>query len=106
MANLLTKIKLYVNKDVNFFEDIVLQNDSNGLGAYIKEWNLDIPKPTMAQLDAFEAQATTYENNQKIIATRKSLYGSWESQLEEIYDNGIDSWKNRIAQIKIDNPKE
>jgi hypothetical protein len=26
--------------------------------------------------------------------------------LEEIYDNGIDSWKNRIAQIKIDNPKE
>ena len=106
MANLLTKIKLYVNKDVNFFEDIILQNDSNGLGAYIKEWNLDIPKPTMAQLDAFEAQATTYENNQKIIATRKSLYGSWESQLEEIYDNGIDSWKNRIAQIKIDNPKE
>jgi hypothetical protein len=42
----------------------------------------------------------------KIIQTRKSLYGSWESQLEEIYDNGIDSWKNRIAQIKIDNPKE
>jgi hypothetical protein len=41
----------------------------------------------------------------RIIQTRKSLYGSWESQLEEIYDNGIDSWKNRIAQIKIDNPK-
>jgi hypothetical protein len=81
-----------------------LQDDGNG--AYIKEWNLDIPKPTMAQLDAFEAQATTYENNQRIIQTRKSLYGSWESQLEEIYDNGIDSWKNRIAQIKIDNPKE
>jgi hypothetical protein len=54
----------------------------------------------------FDAQATTYKNNQKIIQTRKSLYGSWESQLEEIYDNGIDSWKNRIAQIKIDNPKE
>jgi hypothetical protein len=29
----------------------------------------------------------------KIIATRKSLYGAWEKQLEEIYDNGIDSWK-------------
>jgi hypothetical protein len=28
-------------------------------GAYIKEWNLDISKPTMAQLDAFEAEATT-----------------------------------------------
>ena len=106
MTNLSTKIKLYANKEIDFTKDVKLQDDSNGLGAYIKEWNLDIPKPTMAQLDAFEAQATTYENNQKIIATRKSLYGSWESQLEEIYDNGIDSWKNRIAQIKIDNPKE
>ena len=97
------KIKLYANREVDFRTDVLLQDDGNG--AYIKEWNLDIPKPTMAQLDAFEAQATTYENNMKIIQTRKSLYGSWESQLEEIYDNGIDSWKNRIAQIKIDNPK-
>jgi hypothetical protein len=104
MANLSTKIKIYANREVDFRKDVLLQDDGNG--AYIKEWNLDIPKPTMAQLDAFEAQATTYENNQKIIKTRKSLYGSWESQLEEIYDNGIDSWKNRIAQIKIDNPKE
>ena len=103
MSNLTTKIKLYANKEIDFRKDVLLQDD--GKGAYIKEWNLDIPKPTDAQLDAFEAQATTYENNQKIIATRKSLYGSWESQLEEIYDNGIDSWKNRIAQIKIENPK-
>jgi hypothetical protein len=104
MTNLSTKIKLYANQEVDFLKDVLLQDDGNG--AYIKEWNLDIPKPTIAQLDAFEAQATTYENNQRIIQTRKSLYGSWESQLEEIYDNGIDSWKNRIAQIKIDNPKE
>jgi hypothetical protein len=103
MKNLDIKIKLYANKEIDFSKDVLLQDD--GKGAYIKEWNLDIPKPTMAQLDAFEAQATTYENNQRIIATRKSLYGSWESQLEEIYDNGIDSWKNRIAQIKINNPK-
>jgi hypothetical protein len=106
MANLSTKIKVYTNREINFLKDVKLQDDSNGKGAYIKEWNLDIPKPTMAQLDAFEAQATTYENNEKIKATRKALYGAWESQLEEIYDNGIDSWKNRIAQIKIDNPKE
>jgi hypothetical protein len=104
MKNLDIKIKLYANQEVDFLNDVRLQDD--GQGAYIKEWNLDIPKPTMAQLDALEAQATTYENNQKIIATRKSLYGAWEKQLEEIYDNGMDSWKNRIAQIKIDNPKE
>ena len=40
------------------------------------------------------------------MVTRKSLYGSRENQLEEIYDDGIDSWKARIQQIKTDNPKE
>ena len=104
MANLSTKIKLYANQEIDFLKDVLLQDD--GQGAYIKEWNLSIAKPTDAQLDALEAQATTYENNQKIIATRKQLYGAWDKQLEEIYDHGIDSWKARIAQIKLDNPKE
>ena len=106
MASLSNKIKQYVNAEVDFTTDVILQDDSDGQGAYIKEWNLDITKPTDAQLDALETQAQTYENNQQIIATRKKLYGSWESQLEEIYDNGIDSWKARILQIKTDNPKE
>ena len=104
MAQISTKIKLYANQEINFEKDVLLEDEGNGI--FIKEWNLDIPKPTQSQLDAFEAQATIYENNQRIIQTRKSLYGSWESQLEEIYDNGIDSWKARIAQIKLDNPKE
>jgi hypothetical protein len=104
MAQLSTKIKLYVDAEVDFTTDVILQDDGNG--AYIKEWNLDIAQPTTAQLDALETQAQTYENNQQIISNRKKLYGTWESQLEEIYDNGIDSWKARILQIKTDNPKE
>jgi hypothetical protein len=104
MAQLSTKIKQYVNAEVDFTSDVLLQDDGNG--AYIKEWNLSIAKPTLEQLNAYEAQATTYENNEKIKATRKALYGAWDKQLEEIYDNGIDSWKARIAQIKLDNPKE
>jgi hypothetical protein len=71
MASLSNKIRQYVNAEVDFTKDVLLQDDSNGKGAYIKEWNLDIPKPTQAQLDALDAQATTYENNQKIIATEK-----------------------------------
>jgi hypothetical protein len=106
MANLSTKIKLYANRKINFSKDVILQDNTDGKGVFIAEWNLDIAKPTDAQLDAFEAEATTVENNQRIIATRKSLYGAWEKQLEEIYDNGIDSWKARISQIKLDNPKE
>ena len=106
MTNLSTKIKLYANQEVDFRKDVILQDNSDGKGVFIAEWNLPIAKPTLEQLDALDAQATTYENNEKIKATRKSLYGSWDKQLEEIYDNGIDSWKARIAQIKADNPKE
>ena len=98
MAQLSTKIKLYVDAEVDFLNEVKLQDD--GQGAYIKEWNLDITQPTQAQLDALESQAQTYENNQQIIATRKNLYGSWESQLEEIYDNGIDSWKLEYYKLK------
>jgi hypothetical protein len=61
-----TKIKLYANQEIDFSKDVLLQDDSDGKGAYIKEWNLDIPKPTMAQLDAFEAEATTYETIRRL----------------------------------------
>ena len=108
MAQLSNKIKEYCKangvNEVDFSEDLQLVDI--GEGAYIKEWNLDIPKPTNEQLASYETVANTTEANAEIIATRKKLYGSWESQLEEIYDNGIDAWKTRIAQIKADNPKE
>tara|TARA_E500000318_G_C3506763_1_gene190591 strand:+ start:575 stop:901 length:327 start_codon:yes stop_codon:yes gene_type:complete len=108
MAQLSNKIKEYCKangvNEVDFSEDVQLVDV--GEGAYIDIWNLNIPKPTDEQLDALETEAQTYENNQEIIDTRKKLYGSWENQLEEIYDNGIDAWKTRIAQVKADNPKE
>lgn len=104
MANLSTKIKLYTNRQIDFTRNVILQDDGNG--AYIKEWNLDIAQPTEAQLNALENEANKYERNQQVINTRKSLYGSWEKQLEEINENGIDSWKARIANIKLNNPKE
>ena len=104
MAKLSTKIKLYVGSEVNFFNDVILQND--GEGDYIKEWNLDIPKPTQAQLDALETQANTYESNLQQDEKRKSEYGTWEFQLDEIYHNGIDAWKTRIQSIKNKYTKE
>ena len=108
MARLTSKIKEYCKEngieDINFLEDVILQND--GDGDYIKEWNLDISKPTNSQLNNFETKANTRETSEQIIETRKRLYGSWESQLEEINEQGLDAWKARIAQIKADNPKE
>jgi len=64
MANLSNKIKLYANREIDFLKDVILKNDAESGGKdYIAEWNLDIAKPTEAQLDVFEAQANAYEQN-------------------------------------------
>ena len=108
MAQLSTKIKSYCEangvSEVDFLNDVKLQDDSNGQGAYIKEWNLDIAKPTDAQLASYETVANTAEANAQVDATRRSQYGSWNEQLDEIYHD-IEAWKTRIQGIKDNNPK-
>ena len=108
MANLSTKIKLYCEangvSNVDFTKDVMLQDDSDGNGAYIKEWNLDIAQPTDAQLSEQETAADTEEANSTVKATRKVAYGDIGEQLDEIYKD-IDAWKARIKSIKDANPK-
>ena len=108
MANLSTKIKLYCEangvSNVDFTKDVMLQDDSDGNGAYIKEWNLDIAQPTDAQLAEQETAADTEEANSTVKATRKAAYGDIGEQLDEIYKD-IDAWKARIKSIKDANPK-
>ena len=108
MAQLSTKIKEYCKansvNEVDFRTDVLLQDDSNGQGAYIAEWNLDIAQPTDAQLATYETAANTAEANATVDATRKSQYGSWGEQLDEIYHD-IEAWKTRIQGIKDNNPK-
>lgn len=38
-------------------------------------------------------------------ADRRAAYGSIAEQLDEIYHNGIDAWKARIASVKAAHPK-
>ena len=109
MAQLSTKIKLYCEangvSNVDFMNDVRLQDDSDGKGVYIKEWNLDIAQPTEAQLSAQESAANTEEANNNVRATRKAAYGDIGDQLYEIYKD-IDAWKARIKSVKDDNPKQ
>ena len=108
MANLSTKIKMYCDangvSEVDFTKDVMLQDDSDGKGAYIKEWNLDIAQPTDAQLSAQETAANKEEANAQVRSTRRSAYGDIGEQLDEIYKD-IDAWKARIKSIKDNNPK-
>ena len=109
MAQLSTKIKLYCDangvSNVDFTKDVMLQEDSDGKGAYIKEWNLDIKKPTDKQLSTYETAGNDAESNSQVDATRRAEYGTWNQQLDEMYHD-FDAWKTRIAGIKSNNPKK
>jgi len=102
MAQLSNKIRIYLNREVDFFKDVLLKD--KGSGAYIAEWNVAEAQPTDAQLDALDAQATTLESNNQVDSTRRKEYGSWNDQLDEIYHD-IDAWKARLQTIKTNNPK-
>jgi hypothetical protein len=108
MTQLTTKIKLYANREIDFSKDVRLQDDSNGLGVYIKEWNLDIPKPTLAQLDVFEAQANEVERINNIRSNRANNYPSLADQLDMQYwdkINGTNKWQQAINAVKQKYPK-
>tara|TARA_R100001369_G_scaffold10875_1_gene24159 strand:+ start:119 stop:490 length:372 start_codon:yes stop_codon:yes gene_type:complete len=57
---------------------------------YCQEWGLTINAAVLART---------------ILDLRRKAYGTWESQLEQIYDNGLDSWKTGVAQVKTSLPK-
>ena len=106
MNNLSNKITSYLGRTPDFKKEVILQNDSGT--DYIKEWNIssEKSKPTDAQLNALESEATKLENNNQVVSTRKSLYGTPEEQLEILVEQGVDKLIERNTKIKTDNPKE
>jgi len=78
MAQLSTKIKEYCKangvSNVDFLNDVKLQDDSNGQGAYIKEWNIDgVAKPTDSQLNSYDTAADLEDALYSIRAKRDRL---------------------------------
>ena len=108
MASLSTKVKLYCeanSKTVDFTKDVLLQDDSDGKGPYIKAWNISgLAQPTDDQLATYETAGNTEETNNTVRATRRAAYGDIGDQLDEMYKS-FDDWKARIKAIKDANPK-
>jgi len=110
MATLYTKIKLYVNQEVDFQKDVILQDDGNG--AYIKEWNLAIAEPTDAQLDNYESAGNSEELLKANISKR--VYPKIGDQLDMLW-HSIDKnpalkseyfeFYEAIKTVKVKNPK-
>jgi len=57
---------------------------------YCQEWGLTINDAVVARV---------------VLDLRRKAYGTWESQLEKIHDDGIDSWKVDGAAVKAKFPK-
>ena len=116
MASLSTKVKLYCeanSKTVDFTKDVLLQDDSDGKGPYIKEWNISgLDKPTADQLAAQEAAGNTEETNNTVRSTRRAGYGDIGDQLDLLYKDllagkvdATGEWAKKIKAVKDANPK-
>jgi len=57
---------------------------------YCQEWGLTINDAVVARV---------------VLDLRRKAYGTWESQLEKINDDGIDNWKIDQAAVKTKFPK-
>jgi len=92
MTKLNTKIKLYAKANgvnsVDFLSDVKLQDDSNGQGIYIKEWNLDIAKPTEEQLTTYEDEANAEEALNTVYSNRRSEYPNHNDCIHALLDGG------------------
>ena len=76
----------YVEVDDNVFADMVKKSD--GTFDYTDEFKLAHTK------------VDTYADK------RLKEYGTIAEQIEYITENGLETWQSKVAQIKIDNPKE
>ena len=112
MASLSSKVKKYLANngvnEVDFTVDVLLQDDSNGQGPYIKEWNISgLAQPTAEQLNDVDSAADLSERQATVRATRRNAYGDLGSQLDMQYHDSIDgttTWKDHVAAVKTANP--
>ena len=112
MASLSNKVRQYCADngvtEVDFTVDVLLQDDSNGQGPYIKTWNVSgVAQPTDEQLNAVDSAADLEERQNAVRSTRRSAYGDLGSQLDMQYwdnVNGTTTWKDHVAAVKTANP--
>ena len=112
MASLSSKVRQYCADngvaEVDFMVDVLLQDDSNGQGPYIKEWNVSgVAQPTDEQLNAVDSAADLSERQNAARAARRTAYGDLGDQLDMQYHDSVDgtsTWKDHVAKVKTDNP--
>ena len=112
MANLSTKIKLYLTANSKTWNDTKVELQDDGDGAYIKSWTYDIAEPTDAQLANYESAGNAQELLESNIGKR--VYPSIGDQLDMLW-HSIDKnpalkseyfeFYEAIKAVKVKNPK-
>ena len=108
MAQLSNKIKLYLDREVDFTKDVILQDDMvDGISnPYIKEWNVAEAQPTKEQLDALGSQANDVEALNQVYKNRKKEYPTIEELVVALYDTDDKSAiEAKRAEVKAKYPK-
>ena len=105
MAQLKTKIKLYLEANSKTWDKTKVSLQDDGSGPYIKNWTYDIAQPNDSKIAEYETAGNTAETLSNVLATRASEYPSIADQLDKIYHDGVDEWKKVIKKVKDDNPK-
>jgi|TARA_B100000035_G_scaffold301155_1_gene297476 hypothetical protein len=112
MAQLYTKVKLYIEANSATWDDTKVSLQNDGSGDYIKTWTYSFSKPTDSQIASYETAGNTAESNITVDVKRKKEYLTWQEQLDKLYhdinDNKLDTngtWYKHIKAVKDANPK-
>ena len=87
--------------------DYILQDNGDGAGTFIAEWNSASPQPSVAEIEAAEVEWQTAYDALEYSRLRKAKYDLL-NQDEMRYDdlvNNTTTWRDGIAAIKTAHPK-
>jgi hypothetical protein len=97
-------IKLGFTPDTDF----MLQDDSDGNGAYISSWTSSDAQPSASAIATAETEWQTEYDSLEYSRNRKAAYKSLEEQADMKYwdsVNGTTTWVDHIASVKSSHPK-
>jgi len=88
--------------------DFLLQDDSDGNGAYIARWNSASPQPTEAEIETAHAEWQAEYDSKAYARARAEAYAPIADQLDMQYwdsVNGSRTWLDHIEAVKDAYPK-
>jgi len=89
MANLYTKVKLYLEANSKTWDISKVSLQDDGSGAYIKIFNYDgLAKPTTEQLATYESAANAEEALNTVYNNRRSEYPNHNDCIHALLDGG------------------